>query len=336
MKLVRFLARQTRETLEIYWLLVRIMVPVILATELLKELGALDFISPTFGPVMALIGLPPELGLAWLTGLLVGLWGAVPIVFTLVPVEQLSTADMTVFSALLLIAHGLPVEQRIIAQAGPSFLLTSLLRLGGGLLYAFMLHHLFAATGWLSQPLAPAWVPMEDATGGWVSMFGSLAETLISMFAILWALSVGLELSKRLGVLDRLIAMIRPVLRLSGMSRDVGPFAAIGLLLGISYGGALLIREARSDVVEPRQIFVACVFMGFAHSIIEDTLVVVALGADIWGVLVGRVAVAIAFTAVVAFCVRALSEESFRKWAFRDERKRNRRGWRFWRRKRVA
>ncbi len=85
-----------------------------------------------FCAVMSLIGLPPELGLAWLTAMLIGIWGAVPLIFTLVPVSSLTSADITVFSALILFAHGLPIEQKIIEKAGPGVLITTTLRVGGG------------------------------------------------------------------------------------------------------------------------------------------------------------------------------------------------------------
>ncbi|MET3584430.1 hypothetical protein ABID21_000525 [Pseudorhizobium tarimense] len=44
---------------------------------------------------------------------------------------------------------------------------TTLLRIIGGLLYAFLLHHILAATGWLSGPAGPTWVPMS-ATVSWL------------------------------------------------------------------------------------------------------------------------------------------------------------------------
>ncbi|MBB4301184.1 hypothetical protein GGD81_000199 [Rhodobium orientis] len=307
---------KTLETLQIYWVLARIMVPVAVLTELLSQLGVIEAVAPAFAPVMALVGLPPELGLAWLTGLLVGVWGAVPLVFALVPAGSLSVADITVFSALLVIAHGLPMEQKIIQKAGPAMLLTTLLRLAGALAYAFLLHRLYAATGWLSVPVAPAWIPM-GAPADWSAFAVGLAETMASMLVILLALSFGLEILKRIGLLDLMMAGLAPGLRLAGVRREAGQFAAIGLFLGISYGGGLLIREARSGTVSPRQVFIACVFMGFAHSIIEDTLIVMALGADVGGILLGRLAFAIAATAVVAALVRRMSEKTFYIWACR-------------------
>jgi hypothetical protein len=57
--------------------------------------------------------------------------------------------------------------------------------------------------------------------------------------------------------------------------------------------------------------------MGFAHSVIEDTLIVMALGADVGGVLVGRLAFAVAATAAIAGILRIVSDEAFFTWTFR-------------------
>ncbi|MBX9453701.1 MAG: nucleoside recognition protein [Mesorhizobium sp.] len=307
--------RKTRETLEIYWVLARIMVPITIAAEVLSRMGVVEAVAPAFAPVMAIVGLPPELGLAWLSGMLVGIWGAIPLVFTLVPVSSLSVADVTIFSALLLFAHGLPIEQKIIQKAGPGMIATTLLRVAGGVLYAFVLHRLFAVTGWLSAPVNPTLIPMSAAQD-WPGFFVGLLEMMITMLVILLVLSWGLEILRVTGILKLMMKALAPLLRLAGIREEAGQFTAVGLFLGISYGGGLLIREARSGAVPPRQVFLSCVFMGFAHSIIEDTLVVMALGADMSSVLFGRLAFAVAATALIAALLRSLSDETFFAWAF--------------------
>ena len=316
MSVLKAAFRKTLETLEIYWVLIRIMVPITIMTELLSRMGVIEAVAPAFAPVMGLVGLPPELGLAWLSGMLVGIWGAVPLVFVLVPVSSLSVADVTVFSALLLFAHALPIEQKIIQQAGPRMITTTLLRVLGGLLYAFLLHRLLAATGWLSSPVNPTWIPMS-ATPEWTAFFKGLLETMLSMLVILLALSWGLEILRITGFLKLVMKALAPLLRLAGIRGEAGHFTAIGLFLGVSYGGGLLIREARSGAVSPRQVLVSCVFMGFAHSVIEDTLIVMALGADIGGVLGGRLVFAVVATAAIAGVLRTVSDETFFTWAFR-------------------
>lgn len=309
--------RTTRETVGIYWLLIRIMVPITILAELLSRLGAIEAVAPAFAPVMHALGLPAELGLAWLTGMLVGIWGAVPLVFTLVPADAMSVADITVFSALILFAHGLPIEQKIIREAGPAMAVTTLLRIGGGLLYAFVLHSLLAATGWLSSPLDPVWIPIS-ATPDWFEFLLGLAESLVWMFFILLGLSLGLQVLKATGILGLMMKALSPLLRLIGIKGEAEHLTAIGLFLGISYGAGLLIREARSGAISPRQIFLSCVFMGFAHSVIEDTLIVMALGADLVGVLIGRLIFAFAAVAAIAAVLCNLPDETFHRWLFRS------------------
>jgi spore maturation protein SpmB len=308
--------RHVRATLDIYWTLVRIMAPIAIAAEVLSRLGVIKAVTPVFTPIMGYVGLPSELGLAWLTGILVGIWGAVPLIFALVPASSLSGADITVLSALLLFAHGLPMEQKIIQLAGPGMVATTLLRVLGGLLYAFLLHRLFAATGWLSSPVNPAWLPI-DATHDWITFARGLIATMVTMLVALVVLSWGLELLKVTGLLDLIMKAISPSLRLAGIQREVEHLTAIGLLLGISYGGGLLIRESRSAAISPRQIFLSCIFMGFAHSVIEDTLLVVSLGADLTAVLLGRLIFAVAATAAIAGLLQIVSDNNFFAWAFR-------------------
>ncbi|MBB3656571.1 hypothetical protein FHX15_001799 [Rhizobium sp. BK650] len=316
MPFLSFIQRNTAQTLGIYWVLVRITVPIAILTELLSRMGVVKAVAPAFAPVMNLVGLPPELGLAWLTGMLVGIWGAIPLVFTLVPISSLSIADITVFSALILFAHGLPIEQKIIQKAGPGMIATTVLRIAGGLLYAFILHHVLAATGWLSAPVAPVWLPMS-ATPDWSDYAWGLAETMVWMLLILVTLSWGLEILRVTGLMALMMKALSPVLRLAGISGEAGHLTAIGLFLGISYGAGLLIREARSGAVAPRQIFLSCVFMGFAHSVIEDTIVVMSLGANLHGVLTGRLLFAVAACSAIAALLRRLPDEAFFAQMFR-------------------
>ncbi len=316
MSLLLELLRKTPESLRIYWMLARIMVPIMVGAEVLLRLGVIEHIAPLFEPLMSAVGLPAELGLAWLTAIVVGLWGAVPLLFTLVPVSSLTVGEVSIFSALLLFAHGLPLEQKIIQTVGPGFWFTTFLRVAGGLLYAFLLHHTLQFTGWLSAPVDPTWIPMS-ATPSWPEFFISLTEAMVWMLVILVGLFWALELFKAFGIMNLLMKALLPVLRLAGIQKEAGHLTLVGLFLGISFGAGVLIREARSRTVSPRQIFLSCVLMGFAHSIVEDTLLMMALGADVFAILLGRVVFAIVATGLIALVLQKLSDAQFHAYFFR-------------------
>jgi len=315
MSTITIIKSKTREILAVYWVLARIIIPISILTELLQRMGAIEAIAPFFAPIMNIVGLPSELGLAWLTAMLVGIWGAVPLIFTLVPVSSLSVADVSVFTALVLFAHGLPIEQKIIQEVGPNIFATTLLRVVGGLLYAFMLHQLLQSTGWLSSAVTPTWVPITS-TPDWSQYFFSLAKAMLWMLIILVVLALSLEILKTTGVLNRMMALVRPGLRTAGIEGEAGHLTVVGLFLGISFGAGLLIQEARTGTISPRQIFLSCVFMGFAHSVIEDTLVMMALGADVYAILVGRIIFAIVATAAIAAILPFVTDRAFFAYLF--------------------
>ncbi|MBC9246839.1 nucleoside recognition protein [Paracoccus sp. 11-3] len=301
--------RSTAEIFSIWWELARIIAPVAITVEFLMRTGVIAAIAPAFAPLMGFYGLPPELALALLAGVLIGIWNAAVLLFLLVPMDYLSVADVTVFSALILFVHALPIEQQIIRRTGTGMLASTLLRIAGGLIYAAILRVLFDATGWLSQPVAPAWQPVADSSG-WAGFLIGLAETLAMMFVILVALMLLMALLQRLGIMALIHRLLTPLMRLVGIRGKAVNLTVIGLLLGISYGGGLLIREARSGQIAPRQVFLSCTFMGFAHSMIEDTLVVMALGADAFSVLAGRMVFAMIATALVAAVLTKLPERA--------------------------
>lgn len=73
----------------------------------------------------------------------------------------------------------------------------------------------------------------------------------------------------------------------------------VGVLLGLSYGGALIIREAKAGTIPRRDLFLSICLLSLTHSLIEDTLFIMALGADLTGILLARVV----FTLIVIWAL---------------------------------
>ena len=308
--------RILRDTLITYWALVKTIVPMMILTRIAVDLGLVKALAPSLAPVMNLLGLPAELGLAWLTGVLVGIWPGAVALFAVMPAGELTSAQVTVYLGLLLVAHGLPVEQRIIQAAGPGFVATTLLRLVGGFLYAWLLHLVFSATGWLDTPVAPHWVP-ANASPDLAAYVAGAVEGLAWMFVILLALLIGMRILEAFNLFTRLSDLLAPTLRLCGIGKEAAPVTMVGLLLGITYGGGLIRREAELGRVGPRDLFLACALMGFAHSLIEDTALCLALGGDAASLVAGRILFAIVAVALLARLVKAMPDRDFGRYLFR-------------------
>ena len=103
-----------------------------------------------------------------------------------------------------------------------------------------------------------------------------------------------------------------------GISKDAAPLTVVGLVLGLSYGGGLIIREAQRGHIQPRDVFLASSFMGLCHSLIEDTLIVVALGADIYVVLFGRLIFSVLLVGIFARFLRGTGDAFFFRFLYRD------------------
>jgi hypothetical protein len=135
----------------------------------------------------------------------------------------------------------------------------------------------------------------EIITGG--------AHIAVFVPAIIIPLMVVLALLADSRLLDRGVGFIQPVMqRLNLSSRVAFPFLA-GLFLGIVFGSGVIISFANDGTLTKRDLVIVLVFLGICHSIIEDTVIFAALGAN-WWVLISCRFVLAAFAAfAVSFVV---------------------------------
>jgi hypothetical protein len=101
--------------------------------------------------------------------------------------------------------------------------------------------------------------------------------------------------------IDRVISFIlAPIHKFMGIRPELAPITTVGLLMGLTFGGGMLIERSRNGSITKRELFLALSFLSIFHAVIEDTLLMVALGADIWVILVARGVFSIIFIAALA------------------------------------
>lgn len=303
---------------EMYWDLLKAMVPVMILVRVGIEFGLIDIVAQGFAPLMELVGLPAATGLVWAAGILVNTYAAAAVLIGVFPGLELTVAQVTVLLSMLLFAHALPVEQSISRRAGISFIFSTALRLAGALLYGAILNGVYTWGNWLQQPAKLGWLPpSSDIDAPWADWALSSLTSLFWLFWLILALVLVLKLLDVLHITALLQRALTPILRLMGISEQAASLTMVGALLGLSFGGGLIIKEARAGHLSPRDIVLSLSFMGLCHSLIEDTLFMVALGGDISGLLVGRFVFAVAVTAILARIVHAMGDAPFQRFLYR-------------------
>lgn len=287
------------EVLDVFWRLVRVMVPALLIVKALEEFGAIRWLAWLLSPIMALVGLPSEMGIVWASTLLTNIYTGLAVFFSLAAQVPMTAAQATVLGTLMLVAHSLPVEAAVAKAAGVSWRATLMLRIGGALGLGTLLHWFYARSGWLDRPLQLAWQAPAAAPdlAGWVVEQGL---TLLWIFAVIAALMALLNLLRWLHV-ERLVHLaLAPLLRLIGIRGSSASITVIGVTLGLTIGAGLLLKEVHSGIHSRRDVFLTMGFLGLCHSLIEDTLLIMLIGADLSAILWARLLFALLLIGTLA------------------------------------
>ncbi|MDD4951764.1 MAG: hypothetical protein PHV85_04375 [Desulfovibrionaceae bacterium] len=300
------LAASLKASLELF----KVMVPVLVAVRLLQSLGLIKYLALPLKPVMELVGLPADMGLVWATGLFNNIYSAIIVFLSLARDHPLSAAQATVLGTMILIAHSMPVELGIAKRSGPRLMFQAASRLGGAFAAGWALNAGYRALGLLQGPAAILFKaePGADTDPGHLSWALDQIWNLSLIFVIIVALLAVMSALKKIGAIGLMDRLLRPLLKLIGIGPKASAITVIGLTLGISYGGGLIIREARSGALDRRDVFYSLTLMGLCHSLIEDTMLLMMIGGHLSGLLWARLIFALAAVALLVRVSAALPQ----------------------------
>jgi hypothetical protein len=288
------------------WFLVRIIVPLSAGVALLDWTGTLARLGAILSPVMRIVGLPGEAAVAIVSGWFAGVYGGVAAASML----NLTSAQTTVLALMVLTAHNLVVESTVQSRSGTSGPMVTVVRLTTALVLGAIVWQVIgrgepgpglmahasraaapveAAAGATVQPAAAPAVaakPFAEFAAGWAIDTGRL---LLKIFLIVIALMVAMELMRTYGLIDLMQRPMRPFMRFLGLSERVTFLWLTATFLGVGYGAGLIVQEARTHGrFRPGDLRDLHVSIGISHSLLEDTLLCVAIGANPFWILLPR------------------------------------------------
>ncbi len=128
------------KSLQLLWLLIKIIVPVSCLVAILDFYGIIDRIAGFFSPAMALFGLPGEATIALLLSFFVNFYAALGVITTL----SLSPQQITILAVMIGICHELPVETVVCSYTGLRIPVSAALRLFTALAAGLVLNLIYS------------------------------------------------------------------------------------------------------------------------------------------------------------------------------------------------
>ncbi len=300
-----------RETWLTSWELIRITVPIAIITKVLEDFGLIASLSTLLEPVMGFIGLPGSLGLVWATAMLTNMYGGIAVFAALAPGLDLTSGQVTVLCSAMLIAHSLPIELSVSKRAGANIIPICLLRLIGAVVYAFLLNQIILGLH-IWQEKATVLFKASADSGDLLQWGLALLQNQGLIIFIIFCIIVCMRIFRAVGFLTLLEKILAPVLPVFGMGKRAAPITVVGMIMGIGYGGALIIRETSTGKMAKEEVFNSMALLGLCHGLVEDTLIMAAIGGKFAGILWGRIVFSLIVTYILVRLLHALAARRIR------------------------
>jgi hypothetical protein len=268
--------------------LYKILIPFIFIIKLLEITGIVDLIAKFFSPLMGLIGLPSELGIIWVTAIVVNIYAALILFVNIVPSLDVSIAQITILTVAMLLCHNLLVESAISKSAGVSFLFTSFYRLISAFLVCWFLNLIYSKFNYLNEPFSTTFTLEPPEVGLWIWLKDQTLYLFYILIIVVVLVTI-LEILKVIGIESFLKKILVPPLRFFGISESATNIIVIGMTIGIQFGGGILIKEVNSAKIDKQSVFLSILMINLVHAVIEDTLLMLAVGGHFSGVIFARI-----------------------------------------------
>ena len=132
-----------QESIKIFWVLFKVILPVIIVIRALELMGAIPYLARFLEPLTSFIGIDGSLGLVWMAAILVNIYAGMAAFASLQPIFDYTVAETTILGLIILIAHSLPIEVAIARQSRVSAIFNLLFRFINAVIAGKILNYIF-------------------------------------------------------------------------------------------------------------------------------------------------------------------------------------------------
>ncbi len=260
-------------------LILKLVIPLYIFADILIYFGWLEYVSFIFEPITNVLHLPSSVALSLAAGIFLNLYAAIAFAAPL----GLSSYEWTILGLFLGICHSLLIESAIMKKIGVSLVYSYILRISVAFLAVVPLWYM--PKDWFSSNV----VSEVDKKVVYSSFFDMFEHSLYN------SMILSIKIIILIVFIIFLMDFIKSINIIKKYQQKVSTSFSIiaGLILGITYGAGVLLKEARSGSLSKKDILFIGTFLMICHSIIEDTLLFVIFGANYWIMVLVRIILAL-------------------------------------------
>jgi hypothetical protein len=276
------------------WVILKLIVPIYIFAEVIYYYNLLSHIAFLLEPIASLLHLPKEATLAIISGMFLNLYAAIAFAAPL----GLNAQEWTILAIFLGVCHSLIVETAVMKKIGINVTYSILLRIVGGFIIAYPIVY-------IPQSYFAQQVVKEVSLKTYENLMDVLSQSLVA------SLSLSVKVIILISAIIFLMDFIKNLSFIKNSKKNVstGFTLAVGVVLGITYGAGILIKEVQAKTMSKEEVFYVATFLMICHAIIEDTLLFVIFNADLTLILIARIvgATILSYVLLLAFRKRVTS-----------------------------
>ena len=265
------------------WLL-KLILPISLAFRLLDYTGLLAYVADFLNPAFTHLGLPGSTAIIFISSIFLPLYAPLAIITSM----TLTLRELTILALMCQVAHNLPVESAIQAKTGTSFGAMFSVRIVMSIIIGFVLNLLLPLEMGMPSFMQTTAESMNSLSDVFMAWGITSLRIIVLIISVVTILMITYRLLEEFNLINRLSKSIEPILKFFGLPKSTAFLWLIGNIVGLAYGGALMIDQMNEGKVSKAEGSLLNYHLAISHSIIEDNLLFVALGVSIWWILITR------------------------------------------------
>lgn len=285
------------------WWLLKIILPISLAVSLLQYWGIIAYMANFLSPAFSVIGLPGESAIVFISSLFLTLYAPIAIIATL----ALDMREITILALMCLISHNLFVESAIQKKTGSSAVVMFVMRFITSFVAAYFLN-LFLPQQLGENKLTETAIVFSNFSEMLIFWIKGAGVLILKIVLIVSGLMILQNILTEFKITDLISKTFAPIMKIMGLSPDSSFLWVISQIVGLTYGSAIMIEAVEKTQITAQNAKLLNYHIAINHSLLEDTLLFVAIGVPAMWMIGPRFIIAI----IVVWSIKVFQKKLIR------------------------